>query len=311
MQAGDVMNVKIPTLRQVCEVGAILDVLSDPTVNCICIVMEPSKDALLPKEIARSDGGSPGPVANPSATVIHTAGGGPTRRVKSERNWEEKQEKEETSISDFPSKSEGNGIGKDEDEQGKWNVDKERPTDKRFCGIILRKHLQCILHARAWTEHRPVAGSEKPTLTWDDMEKYYPHYPNLEDVEVSEAERLCWVDLSAYMDRSPHTVFAFSPLVKVYPLFREMGLRHLPVLNGANDVVGLITRKSLTHDYIEAVDLRRGEAAWKHRKSTRRRSTRRPRLRRWKSRREAKQVEQVSPSPAPASASIPDTGDSN
>eukprot|EP00808_Paulinella_micropora_P008906 g40855.t1 len=288
MQAGDVMNVKIPTLRQVCEVGAILDVLSDPTVNCICIVMESIKDNRLSKvALARQDSGSPISVANESATshtVFHTLGGGPTRRA-----------------SIISSHSEGHEtvIDIDEHEHAEWHVDKERrPTDKRFCGIILRKHLQCILHARAWTAHRPLAGSERPTLTWDDLEKYYPHYPQFQDVEVSEADRLCWVDLSAYMDRSPHTVFSWSPLVKVYPLFREMGLRHLPVLNGANDLVGLITRKSLTHDYIEAVDLKRGQLAWTNRKSTRR-----PRkIRRW-SQRKAKKDEQVSPSPAASAVS--------
>lgn len=40
-----------------------------------------------------------------------------------------------------------------------------------------------------------------------------------------------------------------SPLSGVYHLYRKMGLRHLPICNVRNEVVGIITRQDLRTDF--------------------------------------------------------------
>lgn len=47
------------------------------------------------------------------------------------------------------------------------------------------------------------------------------------------------------MSPTPYTIQALAPLSRVIALFRPMGLRHLPVVDKVNNIVGMITRKDL------------------------------------------------------------------
>ncbi len=47
------------------------------------------------------------------------------------------------------------------------------------------------------------------------------------------------------MNPSCYTVYETSTLTRVYRLFRNMQLRHLPVIDLNNRVTGIITRKEL------------------------------------------------------------------
>ena len=40
-----------------------------------------------------------------------------------------------------------------------------------------------------------------------------------------------------------------TPLTRVFRLYRAMGIRHLPVTNIENEVVGILTRKELRTDF--------------------------------------------------------------
>ena len=51
------------------------------------------------------------------------------------------------------------------------------------------------------------------------------------------------------MNACPYTVYANSKLTKVFRLYRGMALRHVPVINLDNEVVGIITRKELMTDF--------------------------------------------------------------
>jgi len=53
------------------------------------------------------------------------------------------------------------------------------------------------------------------------------------------------MDLAPFMNISPLTVRAQTPLSRVFTLFRAMGLRHLVVQDNLGAVVGIITRKDL------------------------------------------------------------------
>eukprot|EP00457_Paulinella_chromatophora_P001890 gb/GEZN01001892.1/.p1 GENE.gb/GEZN01001892.1/~~gb/GEZN01001892.1/.p1 ORF type:complete len:908 (+),score=92.23 gb/GEZN01001892.1/:282-2726(+) len=285
MTAAQVMNRKIAMLTQVCEVGAIMDVLQDSTVHCICIIKEPlaversqSADSKLRHRNSThvqdggegAEGGKTLPTGNgitpfnynPSDPHAPILGFSPDdRAVMASTNF----------ISDsFLQVQNGGRIYKAAVPQPVLEPSeepKQRRHGHRFCGFILRKHLTTILKHKCWTKHRPLVGSERPHLTWDDFEARYPRYPRLCDLEVNDADKSSWVDLTAYMHRSPHTVFMFSPLGQVYRLFRELGLRHLPVLDGNYDIVGLITRKSITWPFIRKVDFTRGHGAWHNRTS--------------------------------------------
>ena len=56
-----------------------------------------------------------------------------------------------------------------------------------------------------------------------------------------------FVDLRPYMNPVPFSVRETSPLTRVFLLFRTMGLRHLPVIDIDNKILGIITRENLVH----------------------------------------------------------------
>ena len=59
------------------------------------------------------------------------------------------------------------------------------------------------------------------------------------------------LDLRPYMNRSPFSVHYDFHSVFCFRLFRSMGLRHLPVVNDANEVVGIITRKDIVSPIVK------------------------------------------------------------
>jgi chloride channel 7 len=84
-----------------------------------------------------------------------------------------------------------------------------------------------------------------PLVQWDTIERAYPRYPTLADIEMRESDRNCWLDLRPYANTAPYTVNETASIQRTYRLFRTMGLRFLCVVNHTNQVVGIITRKDL------------------------------------------------------------------
>jgi len=60
------------------------------------------------------------------------------------------------------------------------------------------------------------------------------------------------VDLRPIMELSPLAVMHTTPLPRLHHLFRQLGLRHLFVTDTRNQVVGVITRKDLLPEVLEA-----------------------------------------------------------
>jgi len=58
------------------------------------------------------------------------------------------------------------------------------------------------------------------------------------------AERL---DLSRWMDAAPLTIHTMHSVSRAYLLFKNFGLRHLPVVDEANSLQGMITRHDIAH----------------------------------------------------------------
>lgn len=84
-----------------------------------------------------------------------------------------------------------------------------------------------------------------PLVQWDTIERAYPRYPTIDDFEIGEADRNCWLDLRPYANTAPYTINETASIQRTYRLFRTLGLRFLCVVNHNNQVVGIITRKDL------------------------------------------------------------------
>jgi len=60
------------------------------------------------------------------------------------------------------------------------------------------------------------------------------------------------VDLRAIMELAPHSVMHTMPLSRLHHSFRNLGLRHMFVTDTRNEVMGVITRKDLLPEVLEA-----------------------------------------------------------
>jgi len=87
-----------------------------------------------------------------------------------------------------------------------------------------------------------------PLVQWETLEKVYPKYPTIEDIDMRSADRNCLIDLRPYANTAPYTVNETASIQRTYRLFRTLGLRFLCVVNHNNQVVGIITRKDLLPD---------------------------------------------------------------
>jgi len=70
--------------------------------------------------------------------------------------------------------------------------------------------------------------------------------PSRPDTETWETLHL---DLRPYMNPAPFSIQENTPLARVFRLYRAMGIRHLPVVDQDNVVVGILTRKELRTDF--------------------------------------------------------------
>ena len=62
---------------------------------------------------------------------------------------------------------------------------------------------------------------------------------------MSDADRRYTIDLTPYMNPSVYVVSCHASLPRIFRLFRALGLRHIPVVDDYNQVVGIVTRKDL------------------------------------------------------------------
>lgn len=84
-----------------------------------------------------------------------------------------------------------------------------------------------------------------PLVQWDTIERVYPRYPTIDDVQLRPGDRNCWLDLRPYANTAPYTINETASIQRTYRLFRTLGLRFLCVVNHNNQVVGIITRVNL------------------------------------------------------------------
>lgn len=123
--------------------------------------------------------------------------------------------------------------------------------ETRFLGIILRSQLLTLLRNRCFKRDTGIMLARKELFDRD-----YPRAPPIEETPLSAADMKEWIDLAPYINL-PYTIRDRSPLSRVFRLFRTMGLRHLVVVDVGQRVVGIITRKDLTHLEARLIEQRR------------------------------------------------------
>lgn len=127
-------------------------------------------------------------------------------------------------------------------------------------GLILRKHLCSLLKFKAFSLPGGNPGGKTAAAVFHDtLERTYPRYPKIDEIDLQPDELNCWVDLRAYMDTAVYSINESSSIQKCYRFFRTMGLRHLVVVDGDHKVTGMITRHDITEHRLEHHWFREGE----------------------------------------------------
>jgi len=137
-------------------------------------------------------------------------------------------------------------------------------SDGQLRGLILRKTLCSLLRLKgfstpSFSSSTNLAGggtevvkiSSASSFFFDTLERHYPHYPKIEECNLSPSDLNSWIDLRPYMDTAPYALNESSSIARCYRLFRTMGLRHLVVLDNHHRVTGIVTRKDITESRLE------------------------------------------------------------
>ncbi|XP_041953059.1 chloride transport protein 6 [Alosa sapidissima] len=131
-----------------------------------------------------------------------------------------------------------------------WTME-ERFRPLTFHGLILRSQLvNLLIRGVCYAENQSSAS--QPRLSFAEMTEDYPRFPDIHDLDLALLNPRMIVDVTPYMNPSPYTVSPNTHVSQVFNLFRTMGLRHLPVVNAVGEIVGIITRHNLTHEYLVA-----------------------------------------------------------
>lgn len=117
----------------------------------------------------------------------------------------------------------------------------EVTTYGRIRGLILRSQLIVILQQKLFNETSEFWDEERAEIFRNE----YPRFPTIEELNITEDEKTYSIDLRPFMNPSPYTVLHSTSLPRMFRLFRGLGLRHLPIINDTNEVIGMVTRKDL------------------------------------------------------------------
>lgn len=91
---------------------------------------------------------------------------------------------------------------------------------------------------------------DEPLIKQADFDQYYPRYPDVSKMRISDLQRRMFVDLRPYLNAAPYTVHVHAPIARAFELFRSLGLHQLPVINDCHDVVGVLSRHDFTDEHL-------------------------------------------------------------
>lgn len=123
-------------------------------------------------------------------------------------------------------------------------------------GLVLRRQLFTLIRERVWDYQKcrqplPACIIEKfidsfATMTARSDQASDDICPGLSPEDAMEK-----LDLRPFMDPCPYAVGELMPLPRVYRLFNEIGVRHLPVMDRSMRLTGIITRKDVLPELVE------------------------------------------------------------
>ena len=63
-------------------------------------------------------------------------------------------------------------------------------------------------HQDGSVDYAELLGPKRlsPLVQWDTIERVYPRYPTIDDVELRPGDRNCWLDLRPYANTAPYTI---------------------------------------------------------------------------------------------------------
>ncbi|XP_008316728.1 chloride transport protein 6 isoform X1 [Cynoglossus semilaevis] len=138
----------------------------------------------------------------------------------------------------------------DQSPSEEWTME-ERFRPLTFHGLILRSQLvNLLIRGVCYSENQ--SSATQPRLSYAEMTEDYPRYPDIHEVDLTLLNPRMIVDVTPYMNPCPYIVSPNTRISQVFNLFRTMGLRHLPVVNAVGEIVGIITRHNLTHEFLVA-----------------------------------------------------------
>ncbi|CAL1266191.1 unnamed protein product [Larinioides sclopetarius] len=108
-----------------------------------------------------------------------------------------------------------------------------------YKGLILRWQLIVLLQHKVFQETK-----QDEMLSLKDFRDSYPRHPTIQQIHISPHERNFTIDLTPFMNPA-YTIYQRASLPRIFKLFRALGLRHLPVVDDKNSVVGIVTRKDI------------------------------------------------------------------
>ena len=129
----------------------------------------------------------------------------------------------------------------------------ENSDNRLFYGTISRRVICSLIKHKSFCTTAPETQPAKfasPLLSWEIIERAYPHYPKISDLRVSEKERTLFLDLRPYIDVSAYTLSEQATVQRTYRMFRTLGLRHLIVVDRNNRLKGIVTRANLTDNHV-------------------------------------------------------------
>lgn len=136
------------------------------------------------------------------------------------------------------------------------------PGTRRLAGMIERKTLRTVLnYSKSFgTTFQPPEGelmAAAPLVPYGPANWEFHRHPEYELQKEDDDKR---VDLSPYVDRCGYSISDWSSVMSCFRLFRQLGLRHLPVLDSDGNVCGMMTRKDLILAAEDEGELKEGHA---------------------------------------------------